>query len=86
MASHSRADLASDVVRRTAKGQATLLANATRMSIMALVAAMALREIGIASEIVNLAFGLLMGAVAVDGRTDRGGMATKGHRRWKFTV
>jgi hypothetical protein len=36
-----------------------------RIAIIALVSAMALQQIGIASEIVNLAFGLLLGAIAV---------------------
>jgi hypothetical protein len=35
------------------------------VSIIALVSAMALQQMGIASDIVNLAFGLLVGAVAV---------------------
>ena len=59
------ANLAYGLVQRTARSNASLLANAARVSILALVAAMALREMGIASEIINLAFGLLIGAVAV---------------------
>src|SRR3954469_1668943 len=42
-----------------------LLALVTRVAILLLAGAMALRQMGIANEIVNLAFGLLLGAVAV---------------------
>jgi len=44
---------------------APLLANSARGAILVLSAAMALREMGIANDIINLAFGLLLGAVAV---------------------
>lgn len=36
-----------------------------RVAIIALVSAMALQQIGVASDIVNLAFGLLLGAFAI---------------------
>ena len=42
-----------------------MLANAARLAILILTAAMALREMGLASEIINLAFGLTVGAIAV---------------------
>lgn len=45
--------------------QSRMLAHAARISIIALVVAMSLEQIGIASDIVNLAFGLLLGAIAV---------------------
>ncbi len=45
--------------------QARLLAHGTRIALLAFVGAMALRQMGIAADIVNLAFGLLFGAVAV---------------------
>jgi hypothetical protein len=38
---------------------------AARIAIIALVSAMALQQMGIATSIVNLAFGLLLGAIAV---------------------
>lgn len=44
---------------------ASLLANSARVAILVLSGAMALREMGIANDIINLAFGLLLGAVAV---------------------
>jgi hypothetical protein len=44
---------------------APLLAASARVAILVLSAAMALREMGIANDIINLAFGLLLGAVAV---------------------
>lgn len=45
--------------------QAPLLALTARISVLALATAMALRQMGLANEIVNLAFGLLLGALAV---------------------
>ncbi|HEY9878295.1 MAG TPA: mechanosensitive ion channel [Leptolyngbyaceae cyanobacterium] len=45
--------------------QANLLAQAARIGILIFVGAMALQQMGVATNIVNLAFGLLMGAVSV---------------------
>jgi Conserved TM helix len=45
--------------------QANLLGQTARVCILAFVGAMSLQQMGIASSIVNLAFGLLLGAVAV---------------------
>ena len=45
--------------------QSLILAQAARVAIIAFVIAMALQQIGIATDIVNLAFGLLLGAMAV---------------------
>lgn len=42
-----------------------MLAQSARIAIIALVGAMALQQMGVATSIVNLAFGLLLGAVAV---------------------
>jgi hypothetical protein len=47
------------------RANAGLLATVTRIVILVLAGAMALRQMDIANEIVNLAFGLLVGAVAV---------------------
>jgi hypothetical protein len=47
------------------RANAGLLATVTRVVILVLAGAMALRQMDIANEIVNLAFGLLVGAVAV---------------------
>ncbi len=52
-------------VMRSGMQQAGLLANVARVSIVVLATAMALRETGLANEIVVLAFGLTLGAVAV---------------------
>ncbi|HMQ35460.1 MAG TPA: mechanosensitive ion channel, partial [Chloroflexaceae bacterium] len=46
-------------------GQAGLLALTARVAIIALAGAMALRQMGLANEIINLAFGLTLGALAV---------------------
>ncbi len=45
--------------------QAQILGQVARIAIITLVSAMALQQIGVASDIVNLAFGLLLGAIAV---------------------
>jgi hypothetical protein len=47
--------------------QAKLLAIIAKLAILLLAGAMALRQMGLANEIISLAFGLLLGAVAVAG-------------------
>jgi hypothetical protein len=59
------ANLAFQLISSSGSGQARVLAQTARIAIVALVTAMALQQMGIASSIVNLAFGLLLGAVAV---------------------
>ena len=52
-------------IRSSQAAQANLLATASRVSIVVLASAMALRQMGLANEIINLAFGILLGSVAV---------------------
>jgi len=59
------ADLASRTLRNSGAVQAGLMATAARLAIIVLSGAMALRQMGLANEIINLAFGLLLGAVVV---------------------
>jgi hypothetical protein len=59
------ANLAAELVRDSGVANADLLALAARVAIVVLAGAMALRQMGLANEIVNLAFGLLLGAIAV---------------------
>jgi hypothetical protein len=59
------ANLAAKTVQASGAAQAGLLAMAARVSILMLAGAMALRQMGLANEIINLAFGLLLGAIAV---------------------
>ena len=59
------ANLAFSIITSSGDRQAQILGQVARIAIIALVSAMALQQIGIASDIVNLAFGLLLGAVAV---------------------
>ena len=59
------ANLAVKVILASKIAQAGLLALAARVSILVLAAAMALRQMGLANEIINLAFGLLLGGIAV---------------------
>ncbi len=59
------ANLAFNIITSSGDRQARILGQVARISIITLVSAMALQQIGIASDIVNLAFGLLLGAIAV---------------------
>jgi len=59
------ANLAASTVRASGATQAGLLALAARVSIIVLAGAMALRQMGLADDIINLAFGLLLGSIAV---------------------
>jgi len=59
------ANLASRTILTGGAAQSWLLALAARVSIIILAGAMALRQMGLASDIINLAFGLLLGSVAV---------------------
>ncbi len=59
------ANLAFSLIARSGGRQARVLAQTARIAIIAFSAAMALDRMGVASNIVNLAFGLLLGAMAV---------------------
>jgi Conserved TM helix len=59
------ANLAYTLITSSGGQQSRILGQVARISIIALVSAMALQQIGVASDIVNLAFGLLVGAIAV---------------------
>jgi len=58
-------NLAGNVIEESGSRWANILAPAARGAILVLAGAMALRQMGLAPEIVNLAFGLLLGAIAV---------------------
>lgn len=59
------ANLAHDAIDRASGPHSQGLARIARFAIVALVVAMGLRAMGIADDIVNLAFGLTLGAIAV---------------------
>ena len=59
------ANLVYEAIDRASGENATGLARIARIAILGLVIAMGLRAMGIADDIVNLAFGLTLGAVAV---------------------
>lgn len=59
------ANLAYDAIDRASGERTTGLARVAHLAILGLVIAMGLRAMGIADDIVNLAFGLTLGAVAV---------------------
>lgn len=59
------ANLAYNLILSSGTAQSRLLAQSARVAIIALVGAMALNRMGIAPNIVNLAFGLILGGIAV---------------------
>jgi hypothetical protein len=59
------AKLAAKTIQATGVSQARLLSVAARIAILVLAAAMGLREMGVANEIINVAFGLVLGGIAV---------------------
>jgi hypothetical protein len=59
------ADVIAKMVMETNVDQKRLVAMLARVAIVALALAIALRQMGLANEIINLAFGLLLGAIAV---------------------
>lgn len=59
------ANFAFSIITSSGSSQARILGQVARIAIVTLVSAMALQQIGVAPDIVNLAFGLLLGAIAV---------------------
>lgn len=59
------ANLAAEVVQASGAAQAGLLALAARVSILILAGAIALSQMGLANEIIQLAFGVLLAAIAL---------------------
>lgn len=59
------ANLVSKTIRTTDADNAPILALAAKISILVLVGAMALRQMGLANEIISLAFGIILGALAL---------------------
>ncbi|MGL4884553.1 MAG: mechanosensitive ion channel [Waterburya sp.] len=59
------ANVAFKLILASGTGQSRLLAQSARIAIITLVGAMALNRMGIAPNIVNLAFGLILGGIAV---------------------
>lgn len=59
------ANIASDTLKESKISNASTIAIVTRIAIIVLAAAMALRHMGLANDIINMAFGLLLGTIAV---------------------
>lgn len=59
------ANLVAKAVKDSGSPHASLLATSARIAILVLAGAMALRQMDVANEIIELAFGLIIGAVAV---------------------
>jgi hypothetical protein len=58
-------NLAREAIRRVGGDGSAAVANFARIAILGIVIAMGLRAMGLADDIVNMAFGLTLGAVAV---------------------
>jgi hypothetical protein len=61
------ANLASTTIRASGAAQAGLLAVVARVAIIILAGSIAIRHMGLANEIINLAFGIILGATALAG-------------------
>jgi hypothetical protein len=59
------ANLAYNLIASSGTPQSKILGQTAKIAIIVLVSAMALQQIGIAPDIINLAFGLLLGAISV---------------------
>ncbi len=59
------ADVAGSAIQASSARESALLALAARVAIVVLTGAMALRRMGLANEIISLAFGLTLGAIAI---------------------
>ncbi len=59
------ANLAATAIKASSSKQSGVLATAARAAILVLAGAMALRQMNVAEDIINLSFGMLLGAVAV---------------------
>ena len=59
------ARLAADAIRASGTPQSKTLAGVARVSIVVLAGAMALRQMGLAEDIINIAFAMLLGSLAV---------------------
>ena len=59
------AELAASTIRSSGLAQSNLLAVTARSAITILAAAMALRQMDVAEDIINMAFGLTLGALAI---------------------
>ncbi len=84
------AQLAARSIRGSEVAQPNLLAVVAQAAILVLFGAMALRQMGVANEIINLAFGFLIGAIAVAAALafGIGGRETAGRllERWVTTA
>lgn len=58
-------NLASKTITASGSSHATTLSVVSRVAILVLASAMALRQMGLANEIINMAFGILFGGIAV---------------------
>jgi hypothetical protein len=59
------ANLAYKAIVQTGANQANFIGRMAQIAVIAFAGAIALREIGIANEIINLAFGIVLGAIGV---------------------
>ncbi len=58
-------NMAANAIRKSSPVQANTIAVLAKLAIRLLVGAMAIRQMGLANEIVNMAFGIILGAITV---------------------
>jgi len=84
------ANLAASTVQAAGAAQGWLIAVLARVAILLLTGAMALRQMGLANEIISLAFGLILGAVAIAAAIAFGiggrGVAARYLEKWTRSV
>lgn len=84
------ANLASDTIRGSNLSNASTISFVAKIAIIVLAGAMALRHMGLANEIINMAFGLILGAVAVAAAIAFGiggrDLASKKLNEWNQTI
>lgn len=84
------ANMASDTLKDSKLSNSKTIAFIAKVSIIILAGAMALRHMGLANEIINMAFGLILGAVAVAAAIAFGiggkELATKKLNEWNNTL
>lgn len=84
------ANMASDTLKDSKLSNSNTIAFIAKVSIIILAGAMALRHMGLANEIINMAFGLILGAVAVAAAIAFGiggkELATKKLNEWNDTL
>ena len=59
------ANLAKNMIEKTGTSQAGFLASLVQIAVIIFAASMSLRQLGLANDIINLAFGITLGAIGL---------------------